>query len=118
MDNMDNMSNMDNSNNSSNGNTTEDQMVRVVRAAVEYLAKALATTGTQIKQNSLRLEEIKGNSASPDWELTLSYIDSATVNPLASLYGGEDENRRIYKMIKVTMGGNDVEAISIEDRVK
>lgn len=98
--------------------SSEDIMVKVVRAAVEYLAKALQATDTQIKPQSLRLEEIKGSQSSAEWILTLSYVDASTESPLASLYGGSDDTKRIYKVITVAVENDDCSVISIEDRIK
>lgn len=104
-------------NNQKTTKTSEDIMVKVVQAAVEYLAKALRTTNTQIKPQSLRLEEIKGSSSSTEWSLTLSYIDASMENPLASLYSGADDSRRIYKVVTVSVEDGECNVVSITERI-
>ena len=98
--------------------SSEKVMVKVVQTAVEYLVKALKATDTQIKPQSLRLEETKGSATSTEWTLTLSYIDASTENPLATLYGGSNDSRRIYKIITVAVSNEAYDVVSIEERIK
>lgn len=105
-------------NNQEKATSSEEVMVKVVQIAVEYLAKALKATDTQIKPQSLRLEEIKGSATSTEWILTLSYIDASTENPLASLYVGTNDAKRIYKTITVSVDDGVYDVTSIEERIK
>ena len=95
---------------------TDEVMELVVRAAIEYLVKALKTTETQIRPKSLRIEEISGNAESVQWSLTLSYIDAATDNPLSVLYGSSSSDR-IYKDFLVAHDGENYSVTSMKDRV-
>ena len=113
------MPNTDVSNSQQNSENAEKtalqkSMENAALSATKYFAQMMNATQTKIK--NIRLEEIeqfeeKGQSF---WRVTISFIDGSSDNPMQIFYG-DNQDKRIYKIITVTDG--DFVATAIKDRL-
>lgn len=92
----------------------QKSMESAALSAAKYFAQMMNATQTKIK--NIRLEEIeqfeeKGKNF---WRVTISFVDGSSDNPMQIFYG-DNQDKRIYKIITVTDG--DFVATAIKDRL-
>lgn len=113
------MPNTDISNSQQNSENAEKTALQIsmenaALSAAKYFAQMMNATQTKIK--NIRLEEIEQfeEKGKDFWRVTISFIDGSSDNPMQIFYG-DNQDKRIYKIITVTDG--DFVATAIKDRL-